>query len=112
MLYVTLIILAIAAGAGLVLATHVWRGRPAPWPLSIGHGLLGALALVLLLVMLVQGGAAVRVWIGLLLLLLAAAGGFYLASLHLRENVAPRSALMIHGLLAALGFLVLLSLVL
>ncbi|HEX8758354.1 MAG TPA: hypothetical protein VF745_18605, partial [Steroidobacteraceae bacterium] len=52
MLDYVLIIFAIAAVGGLVLAAHVLRDKFAPWALSLLHALLGAAGLVLLIVML------------------------------------------------------------
>jgi hypothetical protein len=107
-----LIVFAIAAVGGLVLASSVLRGRLAPWALSLAHALLGATGLVLLLVQVVQGTAAGRVVAALGLLAVAALGGFYLASLHARKTVAPKAVVFLHAGLAVVGFLVLLSAVL
>jgi len=107
-----LCIFAIAALGGLVLASSVLRGRLAPWAISVLHALLGATGLVLLVVVVLQGSATGRVTAALGLLVLAALGGFYLASIHLRKRVAPKSVVFIHASVAVLGFLTLLSAVL
>ena len=44
-----LIVFAIAALGGLILASNVLRGRLAPWSVSILHALLGASGLLLLI---------------------------------------------------------------
>ena len=104
-----LIVFAIAALGGLILASNVLRGRLAPWALSILHALLGASGLLLLVAQVVQGSPAGRVVGALGLLVVAALGGFYLAGLHAKKTVAPKSVVLLHAGLAVTGFLVLLS---
>src|SRR3546814_10373888 len=91
MLTSTLIIFAIAAIGGLVLASHVLRDKFAPWALSVIHALLGAIGLILLIVMMAQGSTATQVIAGFILLLVAALGGFTLASFHLRKRLPPQA---------------------
>ena len=112
MLTYALIVFAIAAVGGLVLASSVLRGKLAPWALSVLHALLGASGLVLLILAVLQGTTPARVTAALGLLVVAALGGFYLASLHLRGTVAPKAVVFIHAGVAVVGFLTLLSAVL
>ncbi len=112
MLTYALLIFAIAALGGLVLASHVLRGKLAPWALSILHALLGASGLVLLVIVYLQGQGSARVTAALGLLVLAALGGFFLASLHMRKKIAPKAAVLVHAGVAVVGFLTLLSAVL
>jgi len=112
MLQYAVLIFAIAAVGGLVLAASVLRGKLAPWALSIVHALLGATGLVLLLLTVLQGGGAARVSAALGLLVVAALGGFYLASFHARKKIAPKLVVVIHAGVAVAGFLTLLSVVL
>ncbi|MUV12768.1 hypothetical protein [Noviluteimonas gilva] len=107
-----LIVFAIGALGGLVLASSVLRGRFAPWSLSLLHALLGASGLLLLILAVVQGSASGRVMGALGLLVVAALGGFYLASLHMKKAIAPKAVVLMHASLAVVGFLVLLSAVL
>ncbi|WP_368643328.1 hypothetical protein [Castellaniella ginsengisoli] len=107
-----LIIFALAALGGLVLAAHVLRNRFAPWLLSILHASLGAIGLVLLLILLVQGSAPQQILIGFVLLAIAALGGFFLASFHMRQKLPPKAVVVVHAVVAVLGFLTLLSLIL
>lgn len=109
MLTYALIVFAIAAVGGLVLAASVLRGRLAPWALSLVHALLGATGLVLLLLEVVRGSGAGRATAALGILVVAALGGFYLASLHARKTVAPKAVVFVHAGVAVTGFLVLLS---
>lgn len=112
MLDYALIVFAIGAAGGLVLAAHVLRGKLAPWALSLLHALLGAAGLVLLIVILAQGSAPQRVLAGFVLLLIAALGGFFLASFHVRKQLPPKAVVLVHASVAVIGFLTLLSWVL
>ena len=109
MLKAALLILAIAAAGGLVLATHILRGRFPSWALSLLHAALGASGIALLLLITFQGGGSARVMAALGLLLVAALGGFYLASLHVRSVIAPKTLVVLHAGLAIAGFLALAS---
>ena len=108
MLNYALIVFAIGAVGGLVLANNVLRGKLAPWAVSVIHALLGATGLVLVLVALINGAASL-VRIAFIILVVAALGGFYLASLHLRKQIAPKAVVIIHALVAVTGFLLLLG---
>ena len=112
MLTYALIVFAIAAVGGLVLASSVLRGKLAPWAISVLHALLGASGLVLLILTVLQGAAPARVSAALGLLVVAALGGFYLASLHLRGTVALKAVVFVHAGVAVAGSLTLLSAVL
>lgn len=109
MLTYAIIIFAVAALGGLVLAKNVLSGKLAPWPLSILHALLGAAGLVILVLMVINGAGAGRITAALALLVVAALGGFFLASFHLREKIAPKGIVMVHAGVAVVGFLILLS---
>jgi len=112
MLLYAVLIFAIAAIGGLVLASSVLRGKLAPWAISVLHALLGASGLVLLILEVLKGAAPGRLTAALGLLVVAALGGFYLASFHLRKQVAPKAVVYVHAGVAVAGFLTLLSLLL
>src|SRR3546814_11296685 len=76
MLTYALIVFAVAALGGLVLASSVLRGKLAPWAISILHSLLGAGGLVLLIVTVPQGQCAGRGTDALGTLGVSALGGF------------------------------------
>ena len=107
MLNIAVLVFAIGAVGGLILANSVLRGRLAPWALSLLHAALGATGLVLtaLVVFGKTTGVASIVSIALLILVVAALAGFYLASLHARQQVAPRGAVIAHAGVAVVGFL-------
>ncbi|GJL76768.1 hypothetical protein [Nitrosomonas sp.] len=109
MLTYAIVIFAIAAAGGVFMATKVFSGQLAPWPLSIVHALLGATGLIMLIMMVLEGTAAGAVTAALGLLVVAALGGFYLASFHMKNIVAPKNVVIIHAGVAVVGFLILLS---
>ncbi len=112
MITAAIIIFAIAALGGLILASHVLRNKFAPWALSLLHALLGAVGLILLIVALVQGVTSQPVLTAFILLLIAALGGFFLVSIHARKQLPPKAVVIVHAAVAVIGFLVLLSVVL
>lgn len=109
MLVYAIIIFAIAALGGLVLANSVLRGQLAPWGLSLIHAGLGAIGLVLVLLTFMNGES--RILLPLVVLAVAALGGFYLASLHLKQQIAPKGVVLIHAGVAVIGFGLLVAMV-
>ncbi|MES2182825.1 MAG: hypothetical protein V4493_12105 [Pseudomonadota bacterium] len=111
MINYALIVFAIAAVGGLLLAYNVLGGKLAPWPLSITHALLGALGLVLLASAVYSGHGTSRVTVALAILVITAVGGFYLASKHLVKQIPPKAIVFIHAGAAIAGFLTLVTVV-
>jgi hypothetical protein len=109
MLKLAVLIFAIGAVGGLILANSVLRGRLAPWALSLLHAALGATGLVLTGIVVLQGDESGQgiIPIALLILVVAALGGFFLASFHARKVAAPRPAVLAHAGAAVIGFLLL-----
>jgi hypothetical protein len=112
MLTYSLLVFALAALAGLFMATRVLRAQFAPWAMSLLHAALGATGLILLIVMLLKGSPPQRMTIAFVLLLIAALGGFLLASFHARQKLPPKGVVFVHAGVAVIGFLTLLSMVL
>jgi hypothetical protein len=106
MLTYAVLVFAVAALGGLVLASSVLRGKFAPWSVSLLHAGLGAAGLILVLLAILQGTAG-AITIAFVILVIAALGGFYLASIHLRTKIPPQGAVVIHAALAVTGFLIL-----
>ncbi|MGO9632277.1 MAG: hypothetical protein ACLPX1_00085 [Steroidobacteraceae bacterium] len=102
MLTASIVLFLYAAISGLVMAVGIFSGAK-PWaPLALGHGVLSAAALVLvLLVASATGAAAIKY--GVAVLVLAALGGFFLLSFHLRGKPHPWVAVVLHGLFALGG---------
>ncbi len=101
------ILFALAAVGGVVLAVRIFGGQLPPWALSLGHALLGAAGLVLLLVA-VLGGAAAPASIALIILVVSALGGFFLATFHLRDKLPAKAVVVVHAVAAVVGFAILL----
>jgi hypothetical protein len=96
-------------GAGLLML-RLKGGNP-PIGLALVHGTVGAASLVTLIVA-VLGGASGRAVTALVLFVLAALGGFVLLSIHLKKRLLPIPLILGHALVAASGFVALLSAVL
>lgn len=112
MLLTILIIFAIAAIGGLVLASFVLRGEFAPWLVGGLHALIAALGLVLLVLLLIDEGAGnTRLVASFALLLIAALFGFGLGALHLRKQLPPKAVVLVHAGFAVAGVVTLLTLV-
>lgn len=110
---IALVLFALAAVGGLIMAVMRFSGRPLPpFGLAIAHGLAAASGLAVLIFVIAGGGMPAAGTVGLVLLLAAALGGFVLFSNHLRKQPLPIPLLVIHGLVAVAGFLTLLVLAL
>lgn len=108
MLKLAVILFAISAVGGLIMATTIFKGKLPAWALSLLHAALGATGLVLVLLNVINGGDN-AVLTSFILLTIAAVGGFYLASFHKRKKVAPKSVVVIHASVAVIGFLLLVN---
>ena len=109
MLAYAVIVFAIGAVGGLLLASYVLREKLAPWAVSLLHAALGAIGLLLVIYAAVTAGISHAAMAALIILVIAALGGFFLASIHLRGTVAPKSLVFIHAGVAIIGFLTLLG---
>lgn len=109
MLTIAVLVFAIGAVGGLVLANSVLRGRLASWAVSLLHAALGATGLVLTAIVVLGGSTDIAkiVPTALIILVVAAVAGFFLASYHARKVSAPRGAVVAHAAIAVVGFLLL-----
>ena len=106
----SILLFAIAAVAGLIMAITHFRKATAPRPvLAVLHGVFAASGLVVLLLALIKVGMQGAPAIALGLLLVAALGGFGLLSFHLRGRALPSGLVVGHALLAVAGFVTLLA---
>ena len=103
------VLFAIAALGGLALAGLRLSGRELPplW-LALVHGLAAAAGLILLIIAVMGAATSVQARWALGLFLAAALGGFALFSFHLRGRALPVPIVLVHGLIAVIGFVVLL----
>ena len=101
------VLLALAAAGGLLMAILRFSGmdRPPSW-IAMAHGLLAGAGLTLLLYAGFTAGIPSLAWIGLLVLATAALGGIYLnLAFHTKMLPLPKNIIVVHGLLAVVGFL-------
>jgi hypothetical protein len=109
MLRTAIVLLAITAVGGLLMAGMRFSGRPHP-PSSIAmlHGLLAASGLTLILYAAFTAGLPGAGWAGLVLLLVAVLGGLVLnLRYHWEKLELPIWLVLVHAAVAVAGFLVL-----
>jgi hypothetical protein len=105
---VAVVLFALAAVGGVVLAVIRFRGQPyPPLGLALVHGAAAAAGLVALLMAVAPGGAPSSATTALVLFVIAALGGFFLFSHHLRKVALPTWLVVVHALVAVVAFLVL-----
>jgi len=104
------LLIALGAVVGLYMAIQHFKGRTPPKAgVAILHGLLAVSGVIVLLLGVWEiGFGTAHTW-ALLLFGLAALGGLYLVSHHMRQRPLPNGVIVIHGLVAAVAFLVLLT---
>jgi hypothetical protein len=107
MLNIAILLFALSAAGGLLLATLHFRGKNRPWPLAILHGLLAASGLVILLVAVAGGGAPEQAKLASILFVAAALGGFLLFAYHLQKKRLPSLVVVIHAGVAVAAFVIL-----
>lgn len=106
---VAVILFAIAALGGVVMAVMRFSGRDLPpMGLAILHGVTAAAGLVALLLAVIGSSVSTMTTVALVGFVVAALGGFYLFSFHLRRQALPIPPVVIHGLLAVVSFVILL----
>lgn len=109
LVYIAIALFLLGAVGGLVMATQSFRSQQPSPVLTVGHGVLVATGLVLLIISFLLGSLLAVQKIGLLLLVIAALGGFFLLSFHMRKQNHPRAIIVVHALLAVVGVALLLA---
>jgi uncharacterized membrane protein HdeD (DUF308 family) len=110
MLKTSTALFAISALGGALMAIIRFSGKPHPpsW-LAMLHGFLAAAGLTLLLFAAVTASLPSLATLALILFLVAAAGGVLLnLRFHLNDIPLPKWLVLVHGGIAALGFICLL----
>jgi len=101
---------AVAALVGVYMAVMHFRGRtPPPVAAAVLHGVLAVCAVVALLLGVLDTGWGTVHAKALGVFILAALGGLYLVSFHFRGKPLPSAVVVIHGMVAAIAFLILLA---
>jgi hypothetical protein len=109
MLQTAVVLLALTAAGGLLMAFMRFRGRPQPpsW-IAMGHGLLAGSALTLILYPAFTAGISRAAIVGLVILLGAATGGVVLnLNYHVKHRELPIWLVLVHAAVAVIGFLIL-----
>jgi len=107
MLSIAILVFAVTAVGGLILAFLHFRGRHRPFPLALVHLLGGATGLVLLLLAVLQGEAPSQARLALGLFLAAALGGFVLLAFRLQKKSLSSPVVVIHAGVAVVAFVLL-----
>ena len=109
MLRTAVVLLAITALGGLLMAGMRFSGRPHPPTLiTMVHGLLAASGLTLTLYPAFTSGLPGNGWLGLILLLAAVLGGLVLnLRYHWERKELPVWLILVHATAAAVGLVVL-----
>lgn len=102
-----IVLLAIAAILGLTVAVAIFKKKETPKPAVYGHGLVAALGLVLLIIELINTSNQ-TLTIATILIVAAALGGFFLFARDMQKKPGPVGVVVIHALLAVVGFLLIL----
>lgn len=106
-----IVLFALAAVGGLIMAFMRWRGAPRPpdW-LAMGHGLLAGAGLTLLIQAAVVTGLPTLGNAALGLFVLAALGGVFInLRYHAKQLPLPKAWIAAHAALAVVAFVLLLS---
>lgn len=104
-----LVLFALAALGGVVLAVMRFKGRPyPPMGLALVHGAAAAAGLVALIALVAKGTSDTSARTALILFIVAALGGFGLFLHHLRKVALPIWLVVVHALVAVVAFLILL----
>jgi hypothetical protein len=105
---IALVLFAIAAVGGIVLAMMRFQGKPyPPMGLALVHGGVAAAGLIALIAGVAQHQGAPPARTALVLFIIAALGGFGLFSHHLRKIALPVWLVVVHALVAVTAFVTL-----
>lgn len=109
MLRTAIVLLALTALGGLLMAGMRFSGRPHPPSfITMVHGLLAASGLTLILYAGFTSGLPGGGWAGLVLLLVAVLGGLFLnLRYHWNRLELPIGIILVHAAVAAIGLVVL-----
>ena len=110
MLYISIVLFLVAAVFGVIVASAIIRKQPTPKPLVYLHGLLGAAALAIVVIYVLQHKDNSPM-VSLILLVVAALGGFVLFARDMSKKPGPVVLVLVHALVAVAGVLGLLMFV-
>lgn len=108
MIYSAIALFALSAALGLAILIKWLTKKDASRSVIYSHGIVAALALVLLVVYAIQNPANFPK-ASIILFVIAALGGFYMLFNDLRKKASPMAIAFVHALLAVGGFIMLLA---
>ncbi|NLN38599.1 MAG: hypothetical protein GX155_03290 [Smithella sp.] len=108
MIYLPVLLFAIAAVGGLTLVVMKFSGRGLPWPLVIAHGVFAASGLIILVINVFSAQQNFLMNLSLVLFLVAAIGGFTILNFHMRKKKQPGILIFIHATVAVISYILLL----
>ena len=104
-----IVLFAVAAVWGAMLASLHLQGKALPWAAAIIHGGLAAAGLVALIVAAATGANTPGLAkVALAIFIVAALGGFVLFSFFARKQKLPTPLVFVHGIAAVVAFVLLL----
>lgn len=110
MIYSAIALFALSAVLGLAILIKWLAKKDASKGVIYSHGIVAAIALVLLIIYAIQNPNNFPK-ISIILFVVAALGGFYMFFNDLRKKPSPMAVAFIHALLAVGGFVMLLAFV-
>lgn len=107
MIYGSIILFALAAVLGLIIADAIFKGKETPKPVVYAHGAIAATGLVILVIYALQNPDHFPL-VSLIIFVVAALGGFYLFANDMKKKPGPKAVVIIHALAAVTAFTLLL----
>lgn len=107
MLYFAIVLFAIAAVLGLMILLKWLSKHDAPNSVVYSHGIIAAIALVLIIVYAFQNPTNYP-QLSIILFVVGALGGIYLFITHLKSKARPLGIAFVHALIAVAAFVTLL----
>ncbi|MEQ8425365.1 MAG: hypothetical protein RIA63_11695 [Cyclobacteriaceae bacterium] len=107
MIYAAIALFAVAAVLGLIILVNWLSKNDAPKSIIYGHGLVGAIALVVLIAYALQNPENYP-QLSIILFVVGASGGFYLFFRNMKANEKPVGIAFVHALIAVSAFVALL----
>jgi hypothetical protein len=102
MLYTIIGFFSLAAILGMILLSFILKGKETPKGIALGHGLLAATGLVLLIIYTLDEEPAPLE--SLILFVIAATGGAIVFARDVTNKKIPKWLAIAHGLIAVTGF--------
>jgi|SRR5688572_2316167 len=105
-IYVAIAVFGMAALFGMYLLSLILRNKTTPKGVTLIHGAMAAIALVLLIIYAL--GNSPGPWSSIIIFIIAALGGFVLNYRDITGKTIPKWLGVVHGLAAVTGFILLL----